>query len=108
MSALTLWNSLTKFVVVLLVLACGLLVFVWYWPAIGANQDLQRKLMSLDNRIEREEQAISGLRRMTNALQSDPWTIERKARERLRVVKPHETVILFQTPPESSPAANTR
>jgi len=61
-------------------------------------------LISIRPWTARVETEIGGLNRRVDALNRDPHTIERLARERLGMVRPGETVFLFDGPAPDAPA----
>jgi cell division protein FtsB len=93
---LGIWDKLTRVAVFLLFLAGLLLVAVWYLPLIEHNQRQRQRRLALDTLIQKEEDTAKQLRREIWALQHDPKTVERLARERLGYAKPGETVIRFE------------
>jgi cell division protein FtsB len=92
---LGIWGKLTRVIVFLLLLAGVLAVVVWYLPLIQQNQRMRRELLRLNLDIQNEEIQAKQLKAAINALQKDPKTVERLARERLGYAKPGETVIRF-------------
>src|ERR1051326_5969287 len=99
---LGIWSKLSRLVIFLL-LAAGLLgVAVWYRPLIQQNEALRKRILGLQIQVQREEQENRRLESAIIALQHDPRTVERVARERLNVSKPTETVIRFEAAPGGS------
>jgi cell division protein FtsB len=96
------WGKLTRLVIFLLMVAGVLGVVIWYLPLIKNNEALRKEILTLVTQIKHEEEKSRQLSAMIRALQTDPKTVERLARERLGYVKPGETMILFE-----QPAANT-
>ncbi len=92
------WDKLSRVVVVLLFLAGLFVVFIWYLPLIQQNQRYRKQLFDLDVRIQEQEKVGRQLRASIDALQNDPRTLERLAREKLGWAKTNETVIRFETP----------
>jgi cell division protein FtsB len=90
------WKLLTQIISVLLGAACLLAIFIWYLPLIEQNQRLRREILLLNHEVRKEETLAKQLRVSINALQKDPRTVERLARERLGYSKPGETVIRFE------------
>lgn len=68
-----------------------------------AHLRLSEEADRIDRRIARVQDEIAGLAGRVEALNRDPHTIERLARERLGMVRPGETVFLFPGPPPEAP-----
>jgi cell division protein FtsB len=96
---LGIWNALSRAVIVLLVLAGLLGVFFWYLPLIEQNQRYRKEILGLDGKIQEQERLGRHLNASIHAVQNDPRTLERLARERLGYARTNETVIRFLTPP---------
>jgi cell division protein FtsB len=95
---LSIWDKLTRFVVILLVLAGLLGIGVWYLPLLEQNRRLRQDILRREQEIRKEEETAKKLKASINALQKDTKTVERLARERLGYAKPGETVIRFEAP----------
>jgi cell division protein FtsB len=93
------WGTLTKMVTLLLGLVLLAGVGIWYLPLIQQNQRIRLQIQHLNQEIQREEAAGRQLATAIHALQHDPKTIERLARQSLGYCKPGETVIRFDGPP---------
>jgi cell division protein FtsB len=93
----TIWDKVTRMIVVGIVVAMVAGVFVWYLPVIQQNQRMRKRALDLDAEIAKQEKRAERSKVEIEAIQSDPKTIERLARERLGYAKPGETVIRFQT-----------
>ena len=85
-------------VVVLLVLATLGGVFFWYLPLIQQNQRYRKEIFVLEAKIQEQERISRQLKTSIDAVQKDPKTVERLARERLGLAKTNETVIRFEAP----------
>lgn len=64
-----------------------------------AHLRLSEEADRIENEVVLVEGEIAALGRRVEALNRDPHTIERLARERLGMVRPGETVFLFPDPP---------
>jgi cell division protein FtsB len=95
---LGIWGKLTRVVVFLLVIAGLIVVALWYTPLIQHNERLGRERLRLDAQIKQEEETAKRLRASLDAVQHDPKTVERLAREKLGYAKAGETVIRFEEP----------
>ena len=92
------WDKLTRLVVFLLFIAGLLAVFFWYLPLIQQNQRYRKDILVLDTRIEEQERLARQLKAQTDAVQNDPRTLERLAREKLGWARTNETIIRFERP----------
>jgi cell division protein FtsB len=54
--------------------------------------------LRLETELQKETAKSKQLQAQIDALQNDPQTVERLAREKLGYAKPDETVIRFETP----------
>ena len=95
---LNIWDKLTRVVVFLLFVAGVLAVFFWYLPVIQQNQRYRKEIFALDAKIQEEERLARQLKASVDAVQNDPRTVERLARERLGFARTNETVIRFEAP----------
>jgi cell division protein FtsB len=95
---LGIWGKLTRVVIGLLVIALLGIIWQWYLPNIRQNERMRRNVLSLDDRIQKEEAAQKQLKSAIDTLRHDTNAVERLAREKLRFAKPGETVIVFETP----------
>ena len=94
---LGIWSALTKIVVGLVVLAILLLIGMCYLPLINQNERMRAENLRLQMQLEKESEKSKQLQTEIDALQNDPKTVERLAREKLGYAKPDETVIRFET-----------
>jgi cell division protein FtsB len=99
---LGIWNKLTWAVIFLGFLAGIALVAGSYLPLINQNERMRRKIDDLSSLIQKEEDTAKNLRASIDAVQSDPRTVERMAREILLYDKPGETVIRYSEPDSNS------
>jgi cell division protein FtsB len=95
---LGIWNTLTKVVVGLVVLAVLLLMGMCYLPVIRENERMQRENFRLQRELESESAKSRQLQAQVDALLHDPKTVERLTREKLGYAKPDETVVRFESP----------
>jgi cell division protein FtsB len=83
--------------VIFLLFIAGLLgVFFWYLPLIQQNQRYRKEILDLDAKIQEQEKLDRQLKASIHAIQSDPRTLERLAREKLGYARSNETVIRFE------------
>jgi cell division protein FtsB len=99
---LGIWDKLSKLVIFLLFVAVLAFVFWWYLPLIQKNQNYRKKLLALEAETVQQEKANRQLRSSIDAIQNDPKTIERMAREKLGWAKSNEMVVRFQGAPADS------
>ena len=102
---LGIWRHLTRLILVLLGVAALLGIGVWYLPLIWQNQALRQDGLRLDAEIQREEAIGKQQKASMNALQKNPKTVERLAREKLGFAKPGETIIRFEPPTTNPPSS---
>jgi cell division protein FtsB len=80
-----------------------LLCVVGYYAIFAANglvdyQQKRRESRELDQQIKELQQQNGGMEKEVKALKSDPKTIEKEARERLRYARPGEVVYTLSAP----------
>lgn len=85
-----------------------LLCVVGYYAVFGANglvdyQQKRRESRELDRQIKALQQQNGGMEQEIKALKTDPKTIEKEARERLRYARPGEVVYTLSPPPVAQP-----
>ena len=90
------WDKLTRLVIFLLFIAGLAAVFFWYLPLIQQNQRYRKDILLLDGKIEEQERVSRLLKSQIDAVQNDPRTLERLAREKLGWARTNETVIRFE------------
>ena len=95
---LGIWDQLTRLVLFLLFLTGLLGLFFWYLPNIQTNERYRKASLLLDAKIAEQEKIARQLKAQTDAIQNDPRTLERLAREKLGWAKSNETVIVFEAP----------
>jgi len=100
---LGIWSKLTKAAVALVVVALLLLIGMKFLPLIQQNQRMRADILRLQNELQKEQAHANELQAQINALQNDPNTDARLAREKLGYAKPGETVIHFEPATNSPP-----
>ena len=98
---LGIWSKLTNIVVGLVVLAVLLLIGMCYLPVIQENARMRGQISKLQAQLQIEEQKSKQLQGEIDALQTDPKTVERLAREKLGYARPDEAVIYFESTNEA-------
>ncbi len=94
----SIWDKLNRVVVFLLFVAGVLAVFFWYLPLIEQNERFRKDILVLDDKIIVEERFAKNLKTSIDAVQGDPKTLERLAREKLGFARTNETVFRFEPP----------
>ena len=100
---LGIWNKLTWAVIILGMLGGIGLVAGEYLPLIRQNERMRAQVDKLSEDIKREEETAKNLQASIDALQHDPRTVERAARETLLYVKPGEIAIRYPEPASNNP-----
>ena len=93
----SIWNTLSRAALALLVFAALLAIALWYEPVVRENQRMREQKLALERQITQEMDTGKRLDSSLRAMQ-DPITIERLARERLSYARPGEDVIHFESP----------
>jgi len=93
------WNTLTKVVIALLVIAGLGAVVVWYQPVINSNEQMRKRVAQLDGVIRQQEAEQRQLRAAIDSLMRDPKAVERRVREGLGYARPGETIFRFTNSP---------
>jgi len=101
---LGIWGKLTWVVIILGLIAVMDLAIVKYLPLIRQNEQLRRQISALNTQIQQEEDTAWRLRAAIDAVQHDPATVERLAREKHEYAKPGETIIRFVNPASNNPS----
>ena len=92
---LGIWGKLTWAVTILAMLTGLMLVVGWYLPLINQNERMRQEILRLSAQIQQEDNISKNLRGQIDALQHDPKTVERLAREKLGYAKTNEVVVRF-------------
>lgn len=92
------WDKLSRIVVFLGLAGLLVVVFSWYLPLIQQNQRYRKQIFELEAKIHDQEKIGRQLRASIDAVQNDPRTLERLAREKLGWARSNETVIRFESP----------
>lgn len=93
---LGIWNSLTKLLIGLLLIAGLLGIAGWYLPLIRQNERMRKEVQRLATEEKKEDETARQLKASIDALRNDPKAVERLAREKLGYAKPGETVVRFE------------
>jgi cell division protein FtsB len=99
----SIWDKLTRVVIVLFVIAILLGIGIWYLPLIRQNERMRQEVLRLDEQIQKEDETRKQTSTAIDAMHNDPQTVERTAREKLGYAKPGETVVRFDPPVTNTP-----
>jgi cell division protein FtsB len=97
-------GQLTRLIGFLIIVAVLVLGVFAQLPLIRKNQRMREENVRLELELKREEERGADLQRRVHALNTDPKTLERLARERLGYARPGETIIYFEPAQPASPA----
>ena len=89
------WNKLTRIVIVLIILAGLIALGRPFLPVIRQNEQMRRRISSLEAELEAEREQARQLQQEIDLLTKDRAALEREIRYRLRLARPGETVIWF-------------
>lgn len=92
------WNTLTRIVIILIVVAGVLAIGSRYVPLIQQNERMRRQLNELEAQKAAEQEIARQLKSRTELLMQNPDALEREVRAQLGLARPGETVIQFYTP----------
>lgn len=101
---LGIWSRLTQAAVALVGLAILLFIGMEYLPLIQKNEQMRRRIDTLESEFEKQKQGYKQLQAEFDALRSDPKTVERLAREKLGYARADETVIHFDAAVTNPPS----
>jgi cell division protein FtsB len=93
---LSIWDKLSRVVIILLFLAGILGLVFWYLPLIQQNEGIRKRILALEPQIKHEEESARRTKAAIDAFYHDPKAVERLVRESLGFAKPGETVIKFE------------
>ena len=80
------------FIIIILAVLCAVLLYPRY-------KEKQAKITELNSRkatLSQKEQERSQLRGEVDALQNDPGTVERTAREKFHMGRPDEKIVIYK------------
>ena len=92
---LGIWSRLTQAAIALVAIAVLVLIGMAYLPVIQQNEQMRRRIDTLDAELDKQKQEAKQLQAEFEALRNDPKTVERLAREKLGYARPDETVVHF-------------
>ena len=97
------WSRLTQVVLALVGLAVLLLIGMAYVEPIKQNEQMRRRIDTLDAELDKQKQIAKQLQAEFDALRNDPKTVERLAREKLGYARSNEIVIYFDSTATNPP-----
>ena len=90
------WGWLTRAVWALIFITSGVWLAHWYMPLFQQNERMRKMNLGLETKITAEEREARRLKSASDAIQNDPRTLERLAREKLGYARSNETIIHFE------------
>jgi cell division protein FtsB len=100
------WDTLTKLVVGLIVVAGVVLLVVCYLPGTERKQRMLREIQTTESAVKKEDETARALTGSINTLRNDPKAVERLARDKFGYAKPGETVVRFEELPTNAVRKN--
>ena len=95
-SGRNIWDTLSRFVVILIFVAGLVLAVAIYLPGTEQKQRMLNSIQNREAQIKREEETSKSLISSINTLRGDPKSVERLARDKFGYAKPGETVVRFE------------
>jgi len=92
------WHSLNRFLIVLIVLVLAMIAAYRFLPEISKRRDQQSQVERLKLEVETERQMLMRNLREEESLKHDPEYVALKAREKLDLMKPGETIYRLAPP----------
>ncbi len=93
---------------VLLVVLAALVItggfYYFFWPDLAKYLQMGRQKLFLQERVAEEESKGQRLKKEQEALAQDPVQIEKVAREKLGLSRPHELIYKFEEGSKQEPA----
>jgi cell division protein FtsB len=94
----SIWDKLTRVVIVLLLVAGLAGLGLRFLPLIKQNERMRKVIFDLDLKVQAEMETKKHLSAAIDAMKNDPKAVERLAREKLGYAKAGETVFRFEAP----------
>jgi len=88
-------SYMVKLLFFLCLIAVGLFSFLWYLPLIKNNEELQKKLIATEKKLQQTNAQYEKLRMECSALKNNPLSIEKYMREHYRYARTNETIFIF-------------
>jgi cell division protein FtsB len=93
------WHSLNRLLVTLIVIAVCILVVCAFLPLLKKQRELGARVADLKAEIEKKRLALNRATREEDLLRNDPGYVETVARDRLDLMKEGETIFRLEPPP---------
>ncbi|MEZ5406025.1 MAG: septum formation initiator family protein [Verrucomicrobiia bacterium] len=90
------WSWLSQITQILIFLAAGILIYLFFVPSFDKSRELKRDLANYDIEIDREKNRNEVLYQEADSLNHDTDAIERLARDRLNLAREDELVFRFE------------
>lgn len=100
----SIWDTLTRIVIILIIVAGLIALALKYLPLIQQNERMRREIHRLESELEAEKEVSRQLQAEIDLLTKDRAALEREIRARLGLSKPGETVFRFDTEATNPPA----
>lgn len=92
----SIWSWLSQITQILIFLAAGTLIYLFFVPSFDKSRELKRDLARYDIEIAKEKKRNEMLYQKAEALTQDADTVERLARDRLNLAREDELVFRFE------------
>jgi cell division protein FtsB len=92
------WGIIRKVAVGTVVVAILIGLGLWYIPVLKQSQKLREEIALKRGKLKQQQELHAKYSAEISALRTDPETVERAVREKLGLIKPFETIYLFETP----------
>ncbi|MGC3991144.1 MAG: septum formation initiator family protein [Chthoniobacteraceae bacterium] len=103
----TVWHTLNKLVVILILLAGSVTAVLYFLPEVRYLRDMKSRRDTLQTEKETKSAEVKKNHRVEELLKNDPEYVETIARDKLDLMKPGETIIRMDTPsPAPAPVAS--
>jgi cell division protein FtsB len=86
------WHSLNRFLIVLILLVLGMIAAYRFLPEVSKRRDQQSHVERLKAQVEEQRIVLARNLREEELLKHDPEYVALKAREKLDLMKPGETI----------------
>lgn len=99
------WTTLNRFIVFLIFLAAGTVIFFFFQPELDKLEEMRRNHADLQAREEQVLIEQLRLNREKGLLATDPTYLENIARDKLDLMKPGETIFRLDPRPSPTPSS---
>jgi cell division protein FtsB len=105
-SSAPVWTTLNRFIVFLIFLAAGTVIFFFFQPELNQLDEMRRNHTELQAREEQVLIEQLRLNREKELLATDPSYLENIARDKLDLMKPGETIFRLDSRPSATPSSS--